>query len=251
VTASPGGGDEPPVAGVRVVAAHGRTARFFCARPGVLDFLLPGMKKMLVLLSVCALGCSSSGKSNQSGQPAGIAGLLAQAMPGAAPAQPAQPPPMQPAQPPPMEPAQAAPMEPAQASPMQPAPMQPAEPDDQNPFEQAAPPAMPAQPAPAEVAPIQPAQPAQPAAAENGDVCSAMCDRIASCQIASKELCMPACGPQLPQLTAEQRAQVIATLASMPCEDMARFGAQSGSGTPAAASPTAPATDDADDGQDS
>jgi len=44
---------------------------------------------------------------------------------------------------------------------------------------------------------------------------------------------MPACGPQLPQLTPEQAAQVIGMVGSMPCEDMARFGAQTG-GSPAA-----------------
>jgi hypothetical protein len=37
---------------------------------------------------------------------------------------------------------------------------------------------------------------------------------------------MPACTPQMAQLTPEQRTQVIAAMASMPCEDMADFGAQ-------------------------
>lgn len=165
------------------------------------------MKKMFALVSLCVLGCSTSGENDKSGQPSGTE---------------------------------------------QPPPMQPAEPDEPVGLEQAAPPempAMPAQPAPAEVAPVQPAQ---PAASGNAEVCSAMCDRVAACQIASKELCMPACEPQVPQLTAEQRAQVIAMMSSMACEDMAQFGAQGASGAPAAAAPAAPATDEGDDdGQDS
>ena len=178
------------------------------------------MKKMFALLSLCVLGCSTSGKTDPSGQPSGFAGLLARALPSSAAAQPApteQPAPVQQPAQPGLMPAPPSPMQPAQ-----PPPMQPAEPDEPVGFE-------------------------QPAASGNAEVCSAMCDRVAACQIASKEQCMPVCEPQVPQLTPEQRAQVIAMMSSMACEDMAQFGAQG-----ASAAPTAPATEEGDgDGQDS
>jgi hypothetical protein len=119
----------------------------------------------------------------------------------------------------------------------------PAERVEPEPSAQAAPPAMTA----------EPAEPGQPTVAGNDAACSAVCDRVASCQLASKESCMPVCRPQMPALTAEQEAQVIPMMASMPCEDMAaQFGGQSGQGAPpAAAPPSAPETDAGDDGQDS
>jgi hypothetical protein len=132
------------------------------------------MNKLLLLLSLCALACSTSGT---------------------------------------------------------PPPAYPAEPVEPDPSAEAAPP---------EVA----AGPDQPAAAGtatgNADTCSAVCDRVASCQLASKEQCMPVCTPQMPQLTAEQQAQVIPTITSLPCDELAQFGAQSGSGAPAAAPPVSP-----------
>jgi hypothetical protein len=202
------------------------------------------MKKMFVLLSLCALGCSS-GKADPSAQPQGMAGLVAQALPGqdqqAQPPQEAQPAPTQPAptQPAPMQPAPlpaaplpAAPAQPAPVPPDQSAPAAP-EPSEPGEFEQAeAPPsALPPAP-PAGAAPVDPAQPAQPADQGNADVCSAMCDRVAACQIATKEVCMPACTPEVPQLTPEQRAQVIAAMSGMACEDLSRFGAQQGNASP-------------------
>jgi hypothetical protein len=71
---------------------------------------LAGLKPMFIVLSLSALGCSTSGNSGQPGQqPPGLGGLFAQNVP--APAQqeqPAQPiPPMQPVQPaPPLSPMQ-------------------------------------------------------------------------------------------------------------------------------------------------
>ena len=142
------------------------------------------MKKLFLLLSVCALACSTSGT----------------------------PPPTYPAE--------------------------PVEPDTSG---GAAPP---------EVA-AAPDQPAAANGAGNAETCSAVCDRVASCQLASKEKCMPVCTPQLPQLTAEQQAQVIPTIASLPCDELTQFGAQSGGGAPAAAPPAAPEAEQVGDGQGS
>ncbi len=126
-------------------------------------------------VSACVLGCSTSGKTDPSGQPSGFAGLLARALPSSAAAQPApteQPAPVQQPAQPGLMPAPPSPMQPAQ-----PPPMQPAEPDEPVGFE-------------------------QPAASGNAEVCSAMCDRVAACQIASKEQCMPVREPQVPQADA-------------------------------------------------
>lgn len=141
------------------------------------------MKKLFLLLSLCALACSTSGT---------------------------------------------------------PPPAYPAEPVEPEPSAEATPP---------EVA-AGPDQPAAASGAGNADTCSAVCDRVASCQLASKEQCMPVCTPQMPQLTAEQQAQVIPTIASLPCDELAQFGAQSGSGAPAAAPPAEPETEQGgEDGQ--
>jgi hypothetical protein len=183
------------------------------------------MKQMFIVLSLCALGCSTSGNSGQPGQqPPGLAGLFAQTVPAPAqqepsptsapipsmqPMQPVQP--VQPADPDPDQFAQAeTPPVPAEMAPSMPAPAMPA-------------PAMPAPAMPAEMAPVQPAQPADQG---NADVCSAMCDRVASCGIATKQACMPVCAPQIPALTPEQRAQVISMMGSMSCDDLTQFGRQ-------------------------
>jgi len=56
----------------------------------------------------------------------------------------------------------------------------------------------------------------------------------------------------MPQLTAEQQAQVIPTIANLACDELAQFGAQAGGGAPAAAPPAAPETEQTgDDGQGS
>jgi hypothetical protein len=185
------------------------------------------MKKMFVLLSLCALGCSSGKADPSAQQPQGMAGLLAPALQGQA--QQAQPP----------QEAQPAPMQPAPMPPGQPAPAESPEPAGPDAFDPAeAPPvALPSAP-PAGMAPVKPAPPAelappaQPVDQGNTDVCSAMCDRVAACQIATKEVCMPACTPQVPQLTPEQRAQVIAAMSGMACEDLSRFGQQQGNASP-------------------
>ena len=63
---------------------------------------------------------------------------------------------------------------------------------------------------------------------------------------------MPVCTPQMPPLTAEQQAQVLPTIASLPCDELAQLGAQSGGGPPAEAPPAPPEPEQAgDDGQGS
>ena len=127
---------------------------------------------------------------------------------------------------------------PAEMAPSIPAPAMPAE----------MAPAMPA-PAPAEMAPVQPTQPADQG---NADVCSAMCDRVASCGIATKQACMPVCTPQIPALTPEQRAQLISMMGSMSCDDLTQFGRQGSAEQGADAPGSAPVSeaDEDDGGQD-
>jgi hypothetical protein len=198
------------------------------------------MKQMFIILSLCALGCSTSGNSGQPGQqPPGLAGLFAQTVPAPAqqepsptsapipsmqPMQPVQP--VQPADPDPDQFAQAEPPPvPAEMAPAMPAPAMPA---PAMPAPAMPAPAMPAEMAPAETAPAEmaPVQRAQPADQGNAGVCSAMCDRVASCGIATKQACMPVCTPQIPALTPEQRAQLISMMGSMSCDDLTQFGRQ-------------------------
>jgi hypothetical protein len=80
----------------------------------------------------------------------------------------------------------------------------------------------------------QPAAPAQASAPGSGGICSVMCDRVASCGIATEEACLPACAQQVPQLTAEQEAQVTAAMGDLSCDDVSDFAAQTGSRMPAA-----------------
>ena len=167
------------------------------------------MRKLCHVLCLLALGCSTSGKSNESGPPqTGRAG----SWPAAAPAQ--------------------------------------AAPD------RAPNPVLDHAPEKAETAAVGPVQPAQPAAPGDADVCSATCERVAACHVATKELCLPACRRQMAQLTAEQGTQMSAVIATMPCEDLPDFGAQEGNCTGAEAPPAGRETHTADadgdgDGQDS
>jgi hypothetical protein len=123
--------------------------------------------------------------------------------------------------------------EPAQPEPTQPTPMQPAAEADEPDTLQTA-----------EMAPAQPSPPAH----GNVDVCSAVCDRVVACQIATKEVCMPACAPQLPVLTPEQRTQVIAMTSSMACEELAQFGRSRGNASPGAAGSVVPGADQSGEG---
>ena len=57
---------------------------------------------------------------------------------------------------------------------------------------------------------------------------------------------MPACAPQIPQLTPEQRTQVIAMMGSMACEELTQFGRPQGSASPGAAGAAGPVVPGAD-----
>jgi hypothetical protein len=75
-----------------------------------------------------------------------------------------------------------------------------------------------------------------------------MCDRVVACQIATKEVCMPACAPQMPQLTPEQQTQVIAMMGSMACEELTQFGRPQGNAAPGAAGAVVPGADQSGEG---
>jgi hypothetical protein len=72
-----------------------------------------------------------------------------------------------------------------------------------------------------------PAAPA-PSSASNGDFCSLLCDRVAACGVATKEACLPVCGPQVAQLTPEQRSQAIGMIENVPCDQFNGFTNRAG-----------------------